>query len=171
MRSVGTVAFVTLLSACNAPDFTPPAQSLPVVHAFDADAAARGWNLLSVTTVGKPAVPRIGIESLFVVWPDGGNFPGDYWSAFRARYGLHEAPFDNDGLPLGIRPVGKYVTFDCLLCHAGTVGGKAMLGVAKSERRAHPVDETSAVDEPAAVDGRPHLGQRQPPDGLVRPER
>lgn len=132
MRSVGTVAFVTLLSACSAPTFVPPEQSLPIVHGFDADAAARGWNLLSVTTVGEPAIPRIGIESLFAVWPEGGNFPGSYWSAFRTRYGMHEAPFDNDGLPLGIRPIGKYVTFDCMLCHAGTVAGKPLLGVANS---------------------------------------
>ncbi|MEO6950311.1 MAG: hypothetical protein ABI321_00755, partial [Polyangia bacterium] len=132
MRSSALVLVVTLAGACSEPTFVAPLQGLPVVHAYDADAAARGWNLLSVDTVGEPAIPRIAIESLSVVWPGGENYPGTYWSAFRERYGLHEAPFDNDGLPLGIRPVGNYVTFDCMLCHAGTVAGTAMLGVANS---------------------------------------
>jgi len=108
-----------------------PAQDLPVLHPYDADKSAHGYDLLTVHTVGLPVVPRVGIENLWLVWPEG--YQADYWPAMRKRYGLHEAPFDNQGLPMGIRDTGDgYVTFDCLLCHASTVAGQVVLGAANS---------------------------------------
>jgi mono/diheme cytochrome c family protein len=118
-------------TACGANMGTPPAQGLPVLHPYDAQMAAHGYELLTATTIMPGAIPRVGIENLWLVWPEG--YTGDYWPAMRKRYGLHEAPFDNDGLPMGIRPVGTdRVTFDCLLCHGSTVAGQAVLGVANS---------------------------------------
>src|SRR5207245_645048 len=58
-----------------------------------------------------------------------------YASAFRQRYGLHPAPYPNDGLPMGLRR-GKArdgskrgLQLDCLVCHAGSIGGKSYVGL------------------------------------------
>jgi len=116
--------------ACSAPEDQPLPGSLPILHPADEVRARHGEHLLKVDTLSRPAVPRAGIDNLWVVWPDG--YSGDYWAAFRARYGMHEAPFDNGGLPMGMRAIGESVTFDCLLCHAGTVAGQTVIGVANS---------------------------------------
>ncbi len=59
--------------------------------------------------------------------------PADLAAAFRKRYGLHAAPYDNDGLPMGLHYsrglLGKGVVNDCLLCHAGVVAGQTIIGV------------------------------------------
>jgi len=72
-----------------------------VLHAFDAAKSAHGYELLTVDSIVPGAVPRVGIDNLWLVWEEG--YTGDYWRAMRERYGLHEAPFENDGLPLGVR--------------------------------------------------------------------
>ena len=59
--------------------------------------------------------------------------PADYDAAFRERYGLHPAPYPNDGLPMGLRKaailLGKGVGTDCLLCHGGSILGKSYVGL------------------------------------------
>jgi mono/diheme cytochrome c family protein len=49
------------------------------------------------------------------------------------RYGLHPAPFDNKGLPMGLRKtrglLGQSITNDCLVCHAGSIAGQSVLGL------------------------------------------
>ena len=46
------------------------------------------------------------------------------------RYGLLEAPYDNDGAPLGfvVKKDGSWA-MNCLICHAGSVAGKTILGL------------------------------------------
>src|SRR5262249_40658467 len=52
----------------------------------------------------------------------------DYARLFRQRYGLHPAPYANDGYPMGVRVAAstlpftkkKMLTVDCLLCHGGS---------------------------------------------------
>jgi hypothetical protein len=59
--------------------------------------------------------------------------PADYQKAFMRRYGLHTAPFENKGLPMGLieapRFLGKGITNNCLLCHAGTIAGQTVIGL------------------------------------------
>jgi mono/diheme cytochrome c family protein len=59
--------------------------------------------------------------------------PADYDLAFRERYGLHAAPYDNDRLPMGLHtadgPLGKGIVNDCLLCHAGSIAGETYIGL------------------------------------------
>lgn len=92
----------------------------------------------------------------------------DFWSAFRQRYGLIEAPFDNAGLPLGIRRDGANLAFDCLLCHAGRVGGITLVGAPNSA-----VDLESLYDDLLIMrDLAPTIGIPAPPvpydlDGLT----
>ena len=59
--------------------------------------------------------------------------PANFTDAVRERYGLHAAPYPNDGLPMGLHYakglLGKGIVNDCLLCHAGTVAGQTIIGV------------------------------------------
>ena len=80
--------------------------------------------------------------------------PGDYARAFRERYGLHEAPYDNGGLPMGFtRPrgllgLGRGLGNDCLLCHGGTVAGRTIVGLGNTS-----LDMQSLYEELSAADG------------------
>jgi mono/diheme cytochrome c family protein len=59
--------------------------------------------------------------------------PADYTAAFLDRYGLVAAPFDNQGLPLGLveapRLFTKGITNNCLICHAGRIAGQTIIGL------------------------------------------
>ncbi|HZU36782.1 MAG TPA: hypothetical protein VFA18_12765 [Gemmataceae bacterium] len=81
--------------------------------------------------------------------------PADYDRAFRERYGLHMAPFDNHGLPMGlIESRGFFFTtgfvHNCLLCHAGRVAGQTIMGLGNST-----VDVQGIFDELLAADHEP----------------
>ena len=79
--------------------------------------------------------------------------PADYERVFRERYGLHRAPYDNGGLPMGftrsrgLLGLGHGLGNDCLLCHAGTVAGQTMIGLGNSS-----LDMQSLYEELAAAD-------------------
>jgi mono/diheme cytochrome c family protein len=59
--------------------------------------------------------------------------PAEYDAAFGHRYGVHAAPYENGGLPMGLHvasgPLGKGLGSDCLLCHAGRVAGQTVIGL------------------------------------------
>jgi hypothetical protein len=80
--------------------------------------------------------------------------PADYSRIFRERYGLHEAPYGNGGLPMGFtRPrsllgLGQGLGNDCLLCHAGTIAGRTIIGLGNTS-----LDMQSLYEEMSAVDG------------------
>ena len=99
----------------------------------DAEAAERGLARLQ-EGLGQALFPRVALDWLWLVWGEG--VPTDeaqYQADFRERYGLAEAPFDNDGYPLGLHAVDStWATVDCLLCHADTVAGVTVLGAANS---------------------------------------
>ncbi|HJZ58929.1 MAG TPA: hypothetical protein VKE74_28555, partial [Gemmataceae bacterium] len=62
--------------------------------------------------------------------------PAEYDAAFRNRYGLHEAPYPNDGLPMGLRKaktvLGIGVGADCMMCHGGSILGTSYIGLGNS---------------------------------------
>jgi len=62
--------------------------------------------------------------------------PADFDERLQNRYGLHKAPYDNGGLPMGLHyaegVLGKGITNDCLLCHAGRVAGQTIIGLGNS---------------------------------------
>jgi hypothetical protein len=59
--------------------------------------------------------------------------PAPYDRAFRERYGLVEASYPNQGLPMGFHEAGglfgKGLGNDCLLCHAGSIAGQTVIGL------------------------------------------
>ncbi len=107
---------------------------LPVRRSYDSAAALRGQALFVDGTLGSAMVPAIGLRSLWAVWGGGPVLDDDtYWAAFRDRYGLVEAPWPNDGYPLGLHDSGGgTATVNCLLCHADQVAGEVVIGVGNS---------------------------------------
>ncbi len=78
--------------------------------------------------------------------------PADYEKAFRERYGLHPAPFDNRGRPMGLieGPLlfGKGLTNNCLMCHTGTVAGQTIVGLGNAS-----LDLQSLFEDLVRADG------------------
>ncbi len=74
------------------------------------------------------------------------NKPRAYAAAFRQRYGLHPAPYPNDGLPMGLRSspslLGKGFSIDCLVCHGGSIFGSSLVGLGNTS-----VDLKALFDE------------------------
>lgn len=105
----------------------------------DAAAVERGREALTLHGHLKPSWDDEAFKKAGRLWgpgaPDPDRDPEAYLDAFCDRYGLHRAPFPNDGLPMGLRkgvmPDGtrKGITVDCLLCHGGSIGGKSMVGI------------------------------------------
>src|SRR5690606_34563959 len=109
--------------------------------------------------LGRGIMPRLGIDYLWLVWGGGRPTGDEYWQVFMERYGFHEAPFPNDGLPLGMRDAGGgMVTFDCLMCHSGKVAGQVVIGAPNSRLDMEALyDDLIALNELAPMFGFPSL--------------
>ena len=93
--------------------------------------AERGRLALLGRCFSPPLVPRAAYENLWRQWGLKQR-PGDFDAQVRTRYGLHEAPYPNDNLPMGLRPTGgrrALVGIDCMLCHAGSIFGQPVMGL------------------------------------------
>src|SRR5437764_8239984 len=73
----------------------------------DWGAAERGRVALTLTGFLKPEWSEAAYRNAGRLWdqpaPDPDRDPAGYAVAFRLRYGLHPAPYPNDGLPMGLR--------------------------------------------------------------------
>jgi mono/diheme cytochrome c family protein len=104
---------------------------------------------------GKPALnPALWSRAAYDnAWKQWGlkEKPAEYDRAFRERYGLHAPPYENRGLPMGLHEarglLGKGITSDCLLCHAGSVAGQTYIGLGNAS-----VDVQTLFDEMSATD-------------------
>jgi cytochrome c2 len=80
--------------------------------------------------------------------------PADFDLKVRERYGLHPAPYENAGLPMGLHYAqgrfGKGIINDCLMCHAGVVAGQTIIGLGNSA-----LDLQTMFDDFAAQDNFP----------------
>nr|BAL53954.1 hypothetical conserved protein [uncultured Planctomycetota bacterium] len=78
--------------------------------------------------------------------------PADFEARFRERYGLHPAPYPNDGLPMGLRYtrglLGRGITTDCLLCHASSLFGQSVIGLGNAS-----LDMQALFEEMFQADG------------------
>src|SRR5438270_13041569 len=99
---------------------------------FAAEPNAERGRIALTTRTFTPAVWSLkGYENTWKQWkPAPKEAPRDYQQAVADRYGLHPAPFENNGLPMGLRStdsllLGKAVAYDCMLCHAGSILGKS----------------------------------------------
>jgi hypothetical protein len=98
--------------------------------------------------------PILGLEAHQDAWKQWGlpEKPPNYARAFRERYGLHPAPYENQGLPMGLHEapglLGRGLTSDWLLCHAGSVAGRTFIGLLNTT-----LDLQSLLQELAAAGG------------------
>jgi mono/diheme cytochrome c family protein len=115
----------------------------------------------------KPAWTESVYRAAGDLWGDKAPPPGTsdeaYAKAFNERYGLHPAPYPNDGLPMGLRrgngPGGTKtgLQIDCLVCHGGSIGGTSYVGLGNTT-----LDLTALLNELTRADGR-----RLPPSLFV----
>lgn len=88
--------------------------------------------------------------------PDPRLDPEGYAAAFNAHFGLHPAPFPNDGLPMGLsRGVAHDgetpgIRGDCLACHGGSIGGTSYVGLGNTQ-----LDLNALLTEFAMANGDP----------------
>jgi mono/diheme cytochrome c family protein len=123
--------------------------------ADEAPSAERGRKALLGRNFTPPTIPIAAYEGAWRVWdPRAKEPPADYAARFRERYGLHPAPYPNDGYPMGLRPApglfGKALTNDCLVCHGGSILGKSYVGLGNSS-----LDFQSLYEELAEAVGAP----------------
>ena len=124
-------------------------------------AAERGKKALLEHCYSPPTITMNGFENLWKEWglkakPE----PAEFAKLLRERYGLHDAPYPNNGLPMGLREepllwgVGKGISLDCMLCHGGSIAGKSYVGLGNTA-----LELQGFFEETAAADG---LGRRTP---------
>lgn len=96
--------------------------------------AERGRDALLTRCFSAPFVSRAGYDNLWKQWGLKSR-PEDFDAQVRDRYGLHQAPYPNDALPMGLRPVDpsrRSVGIDCMLCHGSSLFGKSYVGLPNS---------------------------------------
>jgi mono/diheme cytochrome c family protein len=110
---------------------------------------------------GREALLGKSFSPPIITWRDYGNLwkvwglkekPADFDRRLRARYGLHEAPYPNKGLPMGLREasylLGKGPGVDCMLCHSASLFGKPVMGLGNTS-----LDLQALFDEVAQAQG------------------
>jgi mono/diheme cytochrome c family protein len=114
-------------------------------------AAERGREAVLRRAVNPPLWSAAAYENVWKQW-NVAEKPADYGRTFRQRYGLQPAPYDNNGLPLGLMEsrglLGKGIINNCLLCHAGSVAGQTYIGLGNAS-----LDLQGLFDELTAADG------------------
>lgn len=100
--------------------------------------AQRGRRFLLTRSYNPPTMPATAYDDAWRHWGLKERPKADeYARLYRERYGLHPAPYENGGLPMGVRrdarAIGPLVrtgiTTDCLICHGGSIFGKSYVGL------------------------------------------
>mgnify|MGYP001806483322 CR=1 FL=1 len=135
--------------------FALPLLLLPALTpAADPTPAERGKKALESTAFIKAFWPKPAYENAWKVWGLKEK-PKEYEAAVRERYGLHPAPYPNDGYPMGLRSagmlIGKGVGIDCMTCHGGSIAGKSYVGLGNSSLDVHLLFEELAAAGGASV--------------------
>jgi len=101
--------------------------------------AARGREKLLTTNYVQAGFLRSAYDDAWKQWGLAEKpAAADYDRLYRERYGLHEAPYDNKGLPMGLSEAvfvlgfGRGIAQNCLVCHGGSIAGKSVLGLGNS---------------------------------------
>jgi hypothetical protein len=124
---------------------------IPLSRAAEEAAAERGRDIM----FGRSLNPAVwSLKAYEDAWKQWGvpTKPANYEQAFMDRYGLHPAPFDNKGRPMGLLEsrslLGKGIVNNCLLCHSGTVAGQTIIGLGNAS-----LELQSLFEELSAADG------------------
>lgn len=102
-------------------------------------AADRGKAALEGTAFIRAFWPTPAYKNVWKQWA--AEKPADLHAAVAERYGLHPAPYPNDGYPMGLRKAPLLLTtgvgIDCMTCHGGSVMGKSLVGLGNSSLDIH----------------------------------
>ena len=113
--------------------------------------AEKGYAALTQTAFIPAFWTQNALPSAWKQWGDAEK-PAGYDAAVRDRYGLHAAPYPNDGLPMGLRKAGRVLStgvgIDCMLCHGGSIMGKSYVGLGNSA-----LDIQALFEDMAKADG------------------
>ncbi len=143
MRRASIGIWLTCLAAWGSPALSAEANGTRGAS-FDPAAAERGRIALTLRGFLKPEWSAPAFATAGRLWdfpaPDFDRDPAAYRAAFERRYGLHPAPYPNDGLPMGLRrginPDGTKSTgfqVDCMVCHGGSIGGRSYVGLGNTQ--------------------------------------
>jgi hypothetical protein len=124
-RLLALLAVTCIVSS--APCENPASNSQP--------SAERGRDVLLNHSL-NPAIWSIqAYENLWKQWGLNEK-PKNYAQAVMDRYGLHAAPVDNHGRPAGLLEASSVlrrgIVNNCLLCHAGSIAGQTVIGMANA---------------------------------------
>lgn len=130
-------------------------QTLTGIAAEEPTAAERGRKALLEQAYVPSNWSQAAYKNAWRQWGDGRkSAPDAYDDAFREHYGLHPAPYPNNGLPMGLRETSgifsKGVTSDCMCCHGGSILGQSCVGLPNST-----LDIQALFEDLAAADGKP----------------
>lgn len=116
----------------------------------------RGETALLTRHFTPPTFSTTAYQDVWKLW-DGKRTEkaANYAEAFREYYGMHAAPYPNDGYPMGLRQAPglfgrKALASDCLLCHGGSIFGKSYVGLPNTS-----LDMQSLYADLVAADGMP----------------
>ena len=127
--------------------------SQSTLSAAELSPAERGKKALQETSFIPPAWGKDAFGKAWKRWDNVTEKPAEYEKAFRDHYGLHPAPYPNDGLPMGMRKASylfiQGVSVDCLVCHGGSILGKSYVGLGNSS-----LDVQALFEDMSAADGR-----------------
>ena len=118
-------------------------------------AVERGRVALTSTGYLKPAWSEEAYRDVAKLWEEPPSPDEPYEAAFNRRYGLHPAPFPNDGLPMGLRRgngpggVKTGLQIDCMVCHGGSIGGTSYVGLGNTT-----LDLKALFDDLTRADGK-----------------
>ncbi len=109
-----------------------------------------GKKLLEGKSFILPAWKASAYKNIWKVWGLNKK-PIDFEKQFRERYGLHEAPYPNNNLPMGLRYnqflLINGISVDCMVCHSGSIFGKSYVGMGNSTGDVHALfEELTAAD-------------------------
>jgi len=128
------------------------ALAFPAVAA-EPTAAERGYKALTETPFIPAAWRPASYDNVWKRWAGVTEKPADYDAAFRDYYGLSTAPYENDKLPMGLRPgqflFVKGISMDCMLCHGSSIAGKSYVGLGNAS-----LDIQALFEDMSAADGR-----------------
>jgi hypothetical protein len=165
--AVSAIAGVLIFAAASVASSSVPARTVaststnildvPQSQAEDAKAAERGKTALLTRSFTSAKWTLDAYDKAWMHWgPNVNAKPENYPQAFQDRYGLPAAPYENAGLPMGLRPAaalkGKSMTIDCLVCHGGAIAGKSYIGLGNSSLDAQALFEeltlASGINQP-----------------------
>ncbi len=115
--------------------------------------ARRGEKALLAGHYGSPLWRESSYHKVWRRWGMSSK-PADFDQQVLRRYGLHPAPYPNDGFPMGLRRTREKregetgLTWDCLICHGGAIGGRSYVGLGNTTLDMEALNEDmNAVDD------------------------